>query len=228
MAGLTYPASQTFTTASGTKTFTFTPGVGDLAILVTAHTGNTSSTAPTDDQGGTYVQWGSSVAKASGADTMIGWVRTTAFTSAVSTTISHAPGTSTGGGLDVFLATAMPKVGLAAIKQSGGQSGQSASTTPHPVLGSAASPNSIVIQWVFNGSSSGVTGPSGYTANTFLTYGTPTTGLRSAYVTSGETSTGTTWGATSASVFCSLIVELDTSGSFVPLPNNNFASLLTR
>lgn len=229
MSGLTH-LTPTFTTASGTKTITFTPGVGDLPVFVTAHTGNTSTTAPTDDQGGTYVQFGTTATKAAAADTMIGWVRTTAFTSAVSTTISHACGTSTGGGLDVFLATGNTKVGLTAILQSGKQSGGTAATTPHPVLPVAAQTTNMVIQWVFNGTATSPTIPSGYSAGAAASYSIPTTGLDSAFITSGETTTGTTWGSTSASVFASMIVEIDTSAapaSFVP-QINNFASFLTR
>jgi len=37
----------TFSTTSGTKTVTATPVVGDLVVIITAHSGNTSAAAPT-------------------------------------------------------------------------------------------------------------------------------------------------------------------------------------
>lgn len=50
MAAATLLGTATFTTASGSKTVTATPAVGDLIIIVCAHTGNTVvGIAPTDN-----------------------------------------------------------------------------------------------------------------------------------------------------------------------------------
>src|SRR5262245_22496776 len=119
-ATLSELGTRVFTTASGTKTVTATPAVGDLIIIVTAHSGNTSGTAPTDDNSdglGTYTLIDTAV-KASSADTMKAWVRNSPIGSASSTVFSHAPGTSTGGGLGVFKCTEITKKGSAAIRQS--------------------------------------------------------------------------------------------------------------
>ena len=78
-------------TSSGTKNPTATPAVGDLILLVTLHTGNTSDSAPTDDNGsGTYTAVETRL-KASSADKLKIWVRNTLIASATLTTFTHAP-----------------------------------------------------------------------------------------------------------------------------------------
>src|SRR5262245_7809752 len=145
MAAVTLLGTQTFDTNSGTKTVTATPAVGDLIVLVTAHTGNTSSNAPTDNNSdglGTYPLVETAV-KASSADTMRFWIRDALIGSASSTVFTHAPGTSTGGGLGVLKVTGMTRAGAAAELKSGILSNQTAAT---PAVswtggGSGLSPN---------------------------------------------------------------------------------------
>lgn len=69
MATVALLGTTVLNTNSGTKSYAATPAVGDLICIVTAHTGNTSSAAPTDDRGGTYVLVNTAV-KATSADTM--------------------------------------------------------------------------------------------------------------------------------------------------------------
>jgi len=209
-------AGATFNTTSGTKTVVATPQLGDLIVIVTAHTGNTSAAAPTDDQadGAVYAEISAcACVKVSSADQMRVFVRGNLIQSAVSTTFTHAPGTSTGGGLIVWGVRGLARTGSNAARQGAKQDNQ-ASGTPTPVLGSAALTGNPLISAAFNG-----TNPGGITARSSPAwtrdadggYNSPTSGLDGAHINSGETATSIAWGSSSASAFCSTVVEFDTS-----------------
>jgi hypothetical protein len=135
---VTLLGTATFTTASGTKTVVATPAVGDLIVIVTGHSGNTSAATPTDDNSsGAYTRITSALAQA-GVDTLGIHIRTALIGAAVSTTFTHAPGTSTGGGLAVFKVTGMQKTGASAARASAKQDNQASGGTPTPVLAQAA------------------------------------------------------------------------------------------
>lgn len=201
----------TFNTTSGTKTVTATPAVGDLIIIITAHSGNTSAAAPTDNQtGGTYTLVNSAV-KATSADTMRVWVRNNLITSATSTTFTHAPGTTTGGGLVVIDCQGMDKAGSSAIVQSAIQS-NAAAGTPAPVFGTAPNSQNAIIGAVFNARNPAAMTPrTNYTELYDSGYNTPTTGLEVMADNSGETSATITWGNSAGTVFASIVVELEAS-----------------
>lgn len=212
MAAVTLLGTATFNTTSGTKTVTATPAVGDLIVIIVAHSGSTSSVAPTDNNSsGTYTLINSAL-KATSADTMRVYVRNSLITSATSTIFTHAPGTTTGGGLTVLKITGMSKTGSAAVRGSGIQSNQAAATTPAPVLSSTPLTINPIITAVFNASNPAATTiPSGYTDRANLGYNSPATGLRVASDDSGVTSATITWGGTSATAFGSLAIELDST-----------------
>lgn len=210
----------TWTTTSGSKTVTATPAVGDLIVLVCAHSGSTSTTAtpPTDDNGtGTYALISTAV-KVSSADTMTVWVRTALIASAVSTIWTHNPGTTSGGGLAVFKAAGALKWGLGAIVQSGKQD-NTAAATPTVTLAAAATTTNALIGAVFNG-----TNPAGinqrsspaYAEAVDAGYGTPPSGLEIMRLDSGETSSSIAWASASASEFCAIVVEIDAGAQVVP------------
>jgi hypothetical protein len=210
VAAVTLLGTATFSTASGTKTVTATPAVGDLIIIVTANSGSTTTTAaPTDNNSsGTYTVVNTSV-KATSADTMQVWVRNALIASASSTVFTQAPGTTTGGGLVVLKIPNASVAGSSAIIRSAIQSNQATSTTPAPVLGATPSSDSAIVTAVFNASNTAsVTVRSGYTSRADLGYNTPTSGLIVATRDSGETSATITWGGTSGSAFGSIAVEV--------------------
>jgi hypothetical protein len=215
MATVTLLGTATFTTTSGTKTVTATPAVNDLIVIITAHTGNTSSASPTDNNSGgagTYSLIDSAV-KVTSADTMRVFIRDAFIQSATSTIFTHAPGASSGGGLAVFKVTGMSRTGTIADKQSAKQDNQ-ASGTPAPVFATNVLTANAVIGAVFNGANPATMTPRGtpsYTEAFDTGYNTPTTGLEAMYINSGETATTITWGSSSASAFCSIAIELDTS-----------------
>ena len=211
-------AAGVFTSASGSKsTGSFTPNIGDLIVVFTAHTGNTSAAAPTDNNAdglGTYSQIAAAAAvKTASTDTLRVWVRDAFVGSATATVVTHDPGASSGGGLRIATVLSMPagRVGTTAVRQAGKQDNQVAGT-PAPSYPGAALTANMVLGSVFNDSNaSGVTAPASWSnVGTDQGYNTPTSGTRQFYRDSGETGTTITFGA-SATAFCSTIIELDTS-----------------
>lgn len=209
MAAVTQLGTATFDTNSGTHTVTATPAVGDLIVIITASTGNTSAATPTDDQGGTYVRVATSV-KATSADTLGIHIRTSLISSAVSTVFTHAPGTSTGGGLVVLKVTGMTQTGSAAARSTGVQSNQGIAI-PSPVLNNTPLSSNPIIGAFFNAANPAtVTQRTGYAEHVDIGYASPTTGLETMSLDSGETSATIAWGS-SETTFCDAAVELDSS-----------------
>ena len=210
MAAITLLGAATFDTSSGSKTVTATPAVNDLIVIVAAHSGNSSAATPTDSQGGTYTAVNSAV-KASSADRMGVFVRNSPIPSAVSTVFTHAPGTSTGGGLAVHKVTGMTRSGSSAVRQSAKQDNQAAAT-PAPVFGSAPLTTNPVLAALFNATNPATMTPrTNFTERVDAGYNTPASGLEVMSRDSGETATTQTWGSASGSAFCSLALELDSS-----------------
>jgi len=201
----------TFNTTNGTKTVTATPAVGDLIVIITGHTGNTATTTPTDNNSsGVYVLITSAL-KNSSADILCAFVRTTTITSATSTIFTHAPGTTSGGGLQVYSLGGMSLTGSGSVRSSGTQANQ-ASGTPAPVLSLTPLTANPVLSAVLNGTNpGGITAPTSFTRDTDAGYNTPTTGGDWASRASGQTNATITWGSSSASAFSSLAVEFDTT-----------------
>ena len=210
MATLTQLGTSTFTTISGTKTLTATPAVGDLVLLITAHTGNTSVIAPTDDQGGVYEQAPPSAVMNVSADTMQFWVRTTLIPSAISMVFTHAPGTTTGGGLIGIVSNGGTRVGKDAIGQTAVENNLAAAGTPAPVFAAAPVTANPVLGVVFNNTNPATMTPrTGYVERFDNGYTLPATGIEGMTINSGETSPTITWGGTSASIYCTLAAEFD-------------------
>ena len=233
MATVTILGAATFDTASGTKTVAAVPAFGDLIVIVTAHTGNTSAATPTDNStggGGTFTEVSAfACVKAASVDQMRVFIRNNLIQSATSTTFSHAPGTSTGGGLVVFAVTGLARTGTNAAKQAAKQDNQALGGTPTPVLGTAALTGNCLIGAVFNASNPATMTPRGtpvWTERNDSGYNTPASGLESMTINSGETATSIAWGSTSATAFCAAVLELDCSaerpiGSLVQPPVNH-------
>lgn len=212
-AAVTLLGTQTFNTTSGTHTVTATPVVNDLIVLIIANTGNLKSIAPTDnnsDGNGTYANITSAL-KGSNSDTLDIWVRNSRIGSATSTVFTQAAGTSTGGGLAVIKVTGISVAGLLAIRQSAVQSNKASGGTPTPVFSKAPLTTSAIIGAVFNATNPATMTPRSspaYTERVDVGYATPTTGLEIMSIDSGDTATSIAWGGTSASAFCSAVIEV--------------------
>lgn len=205
----------TFNTTAGNKSNAPTPAVGELIVVIAAHTGVATAATVSDNQGGTYTEVASAL-KATSADRVGVWIRNSLIASAVAHTVSTSAAASTGGGLVTIRISGMSKTGSAALKKSAKQDNQAAGT-PAPVLASAALTGNMLIGAVFNATSPAtMTPPSTWTeevTNGDVGYSTPPTGLEWVHKDSGFTGTTVTWGSASASAFCSIVVELDTSAS---------------
>jgi hypothetical protein len=213
---VTLLGSVTFTTASGTKSVSAFPEIGKLIVVVTMHTGNTSSATPTDDFGGTYTTITTAL-KNSSADTMMVHVRTALTTSDALHTITHAPGTTTGGGLMVFIVGGTSLTGSSAIRQSAKVENQAGGTVPTPVFSSAALTTNAVLGAVFNATNgSVVVQRTGYTELSDSGYATPNTGQETMVLNSGETATSIAWGGNSGSAYCAAVIEIDATLTLTP------------
>jgi len=214
-AAVTLLGTVTFNTNSGTKTVTATPAVGDLIVIVTAHTDNTSAATPTDDNSsGTYTTI-VNAKRDTDADTLMFHIRTALITSAVSTIFTHGPGASSGGGLAVLKVTGMMKVGAAAALQSAKQENQD-SITPAPVFGAVPQSGNPVLGAVSENKAVGDALPRSspaYTELTEVTYTAPASKLEVMSIDSGETSATITWGYASGDRLCDAVIELDTTAS---------------
>lgn len=194
---------------AGTKTVTAIPAAGSLILIVTAHSGYVGTTTPTDNNAsGTYVAI-DNANKATNVDRLSMYIRSATVASAVSTIFTHAPGTTTGGGIAVYQITGLVGTGLSAVVKSAKQENQ-ASGTPAPVMASAVSTNNPVIGAVFTASNTttNVVQRTGFTEDIDLGYNTPASGIEAIHRDSGETGTTITWGGAAASAFCSMAVEL--------------------
>lgn len=205
------------TANSGTKTMAFGASVGDRIIVATFASGNTATTAPTDnnaDGNGSYTLIASALKNGS-ADIMCVFTRNSAIGNAGLTTVSHAPGTTSGGGIEVWKVLNTTKTGTATILNSATQANQSSGTTPAPAFGAAPASTSPIISWVFDGtnSSARVAPRTNYNMGGHDHYGTPATGFDSIMLQSGESSATITWGGTVGSAYSSLAIEVDGSVS---------------
>lgn len=216
MATVAHLGTATWDTNAGAKTVTATPAVGDLIVVVSSFTGvdTLSVTDNNPDGKGAYTKIGPTRTGFSTAGNLSVWIRNAFVGSASSTIITTTPnGTSTGGGLDCFNVSGMLRAGGSAARQVAGQSTGTSGTTPAPALGKAVLTGNPVIGAVCNGTSPATMTPRSapaYTEATDLGYATPTTGLETMFINSGETASTITWGSTSGSAFASVAVELDT------------------
>lgn len=200
----------TYTTAS------LTPAVGDLAVVFVGITDETNTNwIISDSLGGTWTKIRREQ-KGNGADIYECWVRDTRFTATTTYTVtmSHASGQASGCSMRVFQITGITRSGIDAIRSQGGQTQQSANTTPAPVMDNAAlTANPVITANLNQSNSNGTAIPAGSTGYGNGGYGVPTTGHRGAFFNSGFTSATVTWGGNSATVFASLAIEIEISAT---------------
>lgn len=206
-----------FDTNSGNHAVAPTPALGELIIVIVAHTGSVATPTVSDnnaDGKGSYTLISPACVKATSADAMFVFVRNALIGSATATTITAVQGTTTGGGIVAFRVSGMWRTGARAIRQVAVQQNQGAGT-PAPVLTQAALTTNMLIGAVFNATSPAtMTARTSFTERNDVGYATPTTGLETITRDTGETGTTQTWGSASGSAFCSIMVELDATVRF--------------
>lgn len=227
MATIATLGTTVWSTTGGNATITATPTLADLIVIISGSTGlaggTTSVTDNNSDNRGTYTQIQADATGFSTTGVLTAWVRHALIGSATSTVFTSNQATSSGGGLLIYAVTGMSIVGLGAVRGAGIQSSGTLGTTPAPVLlrrigttfsgTQAALTGNAMIGAVCNGTNSTTTTapPTSWTESFDNGYNTPATGLEVCFRNSGETNSTITFGATSATAFASIAIELDTS-----------------
>lgn len=213
---ITNPGVLVWNTTAGSKTTAgFTPAVGDLIVVIAASSGLAGgTTAVTDDNSsGTYTQVDSDRTGFSTTGVLTIWVRTALIASAVSTTVTAAQVGSTGGGLVPLRVKGMTLTGASAVRSNGGQSTGTGGTTPTPTLNQLPRAlNPIIVACANGDNGTSVTLPGGlptYSGSLASGYNTPATGLCFGWTDMGERRDAIPFGATSASAYASVAIELE-------------------
>lgn len=205
-------AAASTTNSANVSSASFTPAANDLLVAIAFFTGNTAAITISDSQGGaTWVEITSALKNAS-ADRIRVFVRSAKVAASAMTVTSTRTGTTTGGGLVVLRVSGMSRNGAAAVRQSARQENQAGGATPAPSFLAACLTANPTIVAVFNGTNpAGITPNASWSERADTGYGTPNTGIEVATRDSGFTGTTITGSNTSASAWCSIALELDTS-----------------
>jgi len=205
-----------WTTTAGNKSVSVTtPSVGDIIVVCSGQSATNSVGTISDDQtGGTYTAIVTETR--SGTVGSITWFIRDAL---VSTTSTHvvtftSPGSDTGGGLSAILVSGMSRAGASAARQFQTVQNGTAGSTPAPAFDAACLTGNMILGAGINATNPfGSAAPSGATERRDVGYTTPNYGLHTWTRDSGFTGTTCTYGATSASAFSIVIMELDTSAA---------------
>jgi hypothetical protein len=199
---------------SGTtdRTATFTPAVGDYAVVAVVVSAN-ANTTPTcsDNNGGTYTRVRNGLFNGS-TDMGSLFVRDQLFTNTTSTTVTVATGSNTSGEVAGALVSGMAKAGNAGVRQSARVVNQASGTAPAPVFASNALATNLVLGFVCNDTNPAtMSAPINFTEQADLGQATPPVGLEIVSNNTSFTGTTVTWSSNSASNYCAFTVELDAS-----------------
>jgi hypothetical protein len=196
----------------------FTPAANELCVAfvtVTASridSGNgRAALSDTQNLGWVLVDF---ALKATSADSCYVFVASKlAANSATTPTFDCTGDAGTGATIQVFGISGMTRTGIDAVRQTAKQSNGAAAATPAPVFASACLTGNVVAGIVNNAGTAGSveTPPAGWTEGDDTGYITPSTGAEYAFINSGFTGTTVTWGAASATAFCALVIEFDTT-----------------
>jgi len=221
MASVTHRVTTPDTGNTPNTSGAFAPAVGDLLIVfVTKEASALSSPMASADLTSSVAPTGFTLIRNQGHQSSAAhvgvFVANGLTVDTTSRTVTIASGSDAGAGtnITVYSVSGMTRVDANAIRQSSGQTDQSAGT-PAPVFGSAALTANAVLGCIYNATNpAGLTPPSGWTETAAADSGYTTgqvSGIESCFRNSGETGTTITWGSASASAFASIIIELDTT-----------------
>ncbi len=197
----------------------FTPGNGDLLVILVMVTGSAGTSPSMTDSSPQNLGFtlAGTVLKNASADAIYVFVSNAPTHSTDTETLTfHTSGavTATGCIMKVIRVSGCTKFGAAAVRQIASQANQASGGTPAPVFATAPLTTNVIISGVANETNpAGVTKPASFTLGNSGGYSTPTSGGIYAYQNNGFTSTTVTWGSTSASAFGSVAIEIDTSAA---------------
>ena len=210
--------------ASVYTTTSVTPTAGDLLVIIITASGTTDTTATLTESagGGTYTQQAFQNYAGTGngnflyvGNQLVGGSppsRTFTFTLPVDP--------ATGIAWSVERVTGMTKTGSTAVRQVTPNDANNKGSTGTPTItGTGAFPsttltsNPIIVGCGIGVNPAGLTPPASFTELIDTGYATPTIGLETASVDSGQTITTVTWGSGNTVTWGALGIELDSSGN---------------
>ena len=213
MAGVTNLLSfQDTTDATITTTGLFTPASNDLLVVFIGASNTVLATPTVTTSGGLTFTKITSATFGSSTHTGYLYIADSLATAVAQTLTFNCTGDGHQGVIiEISAISGMTKTGAAAAAQSAKVDNQAASGTPAVTFGATTSTNNPTIGYVYNNSNpSGMTPPSGWTERDDSGHATPNKGVEYATRDSGFAGTTITWGSTSATVFCAVVVELYT------------------
>ncbi len=227
MASCTTGTSAVNTAAGALTSAAFTTAAGDLLVAISISTAANSG----NNQGGVFSDNGglgwTNIITVKGQTNLATMTLAVAnnFDVAQTTTrtVTWTPtATSNGSGFMVWRVSGMTRRGADAIRQIGTvdqvgvEANQAGGGTPAPTLPAAALTGNPTVGAVANAvSPAALTFPTSWTEDIDTGYSSPATGLEAVHRNSGFTGTTVTWGGASATDFCSMIAELDTTSQVV-------------
>ena len=218
MASVTHLVTTPDTGNTPNASGSFVPTIGDLLVVfVTKEASVHTSIVSADLTSSVSMTFSLIRAQTfrSSADALVVFVSNQLVSNVSSQTVQIESGSDSGLGsiISVYGVSGMRRTNTGAVRQQGGQSNQTAGTTPAPAFAGAALTGNCCIGAVANATNpAGLTNPGSWSESQDTGYTTGAiTGLETAFRNSGETGTTITWGSTSASAFASIILELDAS-----------------
>lgn len=192
----------------------FTPAVGDLLVVFVGVTASAIDGTLVDSQGGTYTLV-RTASKNTSADRLLLFVANQLVASATSTTVTYDCTGDNGTGCIIHVASVagMSRSGASAISQQAAQNNQAGGAAPAPVFAFNCKTTDPTLGCVFNATNpAGMNPPTNWNEGAAdVGYNTPPTGSEYVWRNSGFTGTTITWASNSATEFCALTVELDSS-----------------
>lgn len=214
MAAVTHRVTTPDTGNTPNTSGAFTPGLGDLlVVMVTASATSQDTATLTSSVGTTFTQVNrTALSVATTPYSIYTFISDQLVTNVASQTITFDTASDPANGtvISVYSVSQMFRVGADALRQVAEQENQAGGGTPAPAFASACSTNNPTLGVVGNGSNPAtLTPPTNWTEGSDSGYGSPTTGQEVISRDSGFTGTTVTWGSTSGTEFGSTIIELN-------------------
>lgn len=202
----TASTSNTTSYASGS----FTPGASELLVVFVTASDTAAVDATLSDSQGLGFSLVATGLKNSSTDRVYAFVANAlAAASAMTVTFDCSSDAATGAIIQVAGVSGMTLTGFKAIRQVAIAENQSAGT-PTISFNLAALTGNPTLGLIGNSTNAaGMTAPTNWTEKDDTGYATPTTGAEYVSRDSGFTSTGITWGSSSASAYGGIIIELN-------------------
>lgn len=191
----------------------FTPAVGDLLVVFASAPAEAATGAVLTGTGaGLTFTSVNSAARNGSVDQSQVWIADVLVSAAASqtVTVNYGADAATGCNLTVVRIGGVANAGIGAVIQSAKTNNGTAGGTPAATFGASPSTANVILGHVGNGANpAAVTEPSTFVETSDNGSATPASGNEVAHKITGFTSTTVTWGSTSATAYCVLILEIN-------------------